>query len=280
MNIPIKHTLVAGTAAVLMFASSCSTVPLSGRNRISFVSESEMQTAAAQSYTTLLKSPETKVLNNADATRVKAIGQKIATAVTQYMNANGYSSQIAGFKWEFNLIDSKEVNAWCMPGGKVAVYSGILPVTKDDAGLATVMGHEIAHAIAQHSSERASKAAVAEGVGSLVGAATGNKSEITKNVINQVYGIGAQGFYLLPNSRTQELEADHLGLIFMSMAGYNPSSAVGFWQRMAAVSSGGSKPPEFLSTHPADGTRIAQIQKDLPEAMKYFKSTTGKPTAK
>lgn len=273
----MKKLLLTGIAAAVLLTYGCSTVPLSGRNRISFVDENEMQTAAAQSYTTLLKDPQTKILNNTDAQRVKQIGQKIAAAVTQYMNANGYGAQIEGFKWEFNLIDSKEVNAWCMPGGKVAVYSGILPVTKDDAGLATVMGHEIAHAVAHHSSERASKAAVAQGVGGLLGAATGNKTAATQNVINQVYGIGAQGLYLLPNSRTQELEADHLGLIFMSMAGYNPSTAVGFWQRMASASASSQKPPEFLSTHPADATRIAQIQKDLPEAQKYFKSTSGKP---
>jgi predicted Zn-dependent protease len=261
----------------LLLTYSCSTVPLSGRNRLSFVNEGEMQTAAAQSYSTLLKEPSTKVLSNADAARVKRIGQKIATAVTRYMNANGYAAQIQGFKWEFNLIESKEVNAWCMPGGKVAVYSGILPVAKDDAGLATVMGHEIAHAVAQHSSERASKAAVAQGLGGLLGAATGSKSATTQQVINQVYGLSAQGFYLLPNSRTQELEADHLGLIFMSMAGYNPSSAVSFWQRMASVSASSQKPPEFLSTHPADATRIAQIQKDLPEAKRYLNSVSGKP---
>lgn len=271
-----KFTLM-GIAVAILMTYACSTVPLSGRNRISFINESEMQTAAAQSYSTLLKDPSTKVLNNADAARVKRIGQKIAAAVTKYMNANGYSSQIEGFKWEFNLIDSKEVNAWCMPGGKVAVYSGILPVAKDDAGLATVMGHEIAHAVAQHSSERASKAAVAEGVGGLLGAATGNKSAATQNVLNQVYGIGAQGFYLLPNSRTQELEADHLGLIFTSMSGYNPASAVTFWQRMSAASASSAKPAEFFSTHPADATRIAQIQKDLPEAQRYFNSTSGKP---
>jgi predicted Zn-dependent protease len=273
----MKKLLLTGIAAAILLNYGCSTVPLSGRNRISFVNESEMQTAAAQSYSTLLKAPETRVLNNADALRVKNIGQKIATAVTRYMNANGYASQIEGFKWEFNLIDSKEVNAWCMPGGKVAVYTGILPVTKDDAGLATVMGHEIAHAIAHHSSERASKAAVAQGLGGLLGAATGGQSATTQGVINQVYGIGAQGLYLLPNSRTQELEADHLGLIFMSMAGYNPSNAVGFWQRMAANSAGGQKPSEFFSTHPSDATRIAQIQKDLPEAQQYFNSSTGKP---
>lgn len=273
----MKRIKLMAVASVLLVTYSCTTVPLSGRNRLSFVNESEMQTAAAQSYTTLLKDPSTKVLNNADAARVKRIGQQIATAVTRYMNANGHAAAIQGFKWEFNLIDSKEINAWCMPGGKVAVYSGILPVTKDDAGLATVMGHEIAHAVAQHSSERASKSAVAEGLGGLLGAATGGKSATTQQVISQVYGISAQGFYLLPNSRTQELEADHLGLIFMAMAGYNPSSAVSFWQRMASASAASQKPPEFLSTHPADATRIAQIQKDLPEAQKYFKSTSGKP---
>jgi predicted Zn-dependent protease len=273
----MKKLILTGITAVILMNYSCSTVPLSGRSRINFVNENEMQSAAAQSYTTLLKNPETKVLNNADALRIKRIGQKIAASVTNYMNANGYAAQIQGFNWEFNLIDSKEVNAWCMPGGKVAVYSGILPVAKDDAGLATVMGHEIAHAVARHSSERASKAAVAQGLGGLLGAATGTQSATTQNVISQVYGIGAQGFYLLPNSRTQELEADHLGLIFMSMAGYDPSNAVNFWERMAAVSQSSQKPAEFLSTHPADATRIAQIRKDLPEAQRYFNSASGKP---
>lgn len=273
----MKKLTLTGIAAVILLSYSCSTVPLSGRKRISFVDEGQMQTAAAQSYSTLLKAPETKVLNNADALRVKRIGQKIAAAVTQYMNANGYADQIAGFNWEFNLIDSKEVNAWCMPGGKVAVYTGILPVAKDDAGLATVMGHEIAHAVARHSSERASKAAVAQGVGGLIGAAAGNQSAATQDMINKAYGLGAQAGYLLPNSRTQELEADHLGLIFMSMAGYNPSNAVSFWQRMAAASEGAQKPSEFFSTHPADATRIAQIQKDLPEALRYLNSSSGKP---
>jgi predicted Zn-dependent protease len=273
----MKKILLFSVAMSMLTFYSCSTVPLSGRNRLSFIDEAEMQTAASQSYSALLKDPSTKVLNNAEAARVKRIGQKIATAVTQYMNANGFGDQIQGFKWEFNLIDSKEINAWCMPGGKVAIYTGILPVTKDDAGLATVMGHEIAHAVAKHSSERASKAALAEGVGGLLGAATSNKSEGTRQILGSLYGIGAQAGYLLPNSRTQELEADHLGLIFMSMAGYNPSNAVGFWQRMASASANSQKPPEFLSTHPADATRIAQIQKDLPEAMKYLNSTSGKP---
>jgi predicted Zn-dependent protease len=268
--------MVAATAAILT-VSSCSTVPITGRSRASLVSESEMQVAAAQAYAQLLRDPATRVVNNSQSAKVKSIGQKIATAVTRYMNANGYADQIQNFSWEFNLIESKDINAWCMPGGKVAVYTGILPVTKDDAGLATVMGHEIAHAIAQHSSERASQVALAEIGGGLLGAATGGRSKGTQQIVNQVYGLGAQGFVLLPNSRRQELEADKLGLIFMAMAGYNPSTAVSFWQRMASASEGSQKPPEFLSTHPADATRIAQIQKALPEAQKYYNSTTGKP---
>lgn len=271
-----KISLIAIAGAMLLM-SACSTVPLTGRSRLSLVSESEMQNAAASSYAALLKDPGTKVLNNNDALRVKRVGQKIQAAVTKYMNANGYASEIQGFNWEFNLIDSKEINAWCMPGGKVAVYSGILPVAKDDAGLATVMGHEIAHAVARHSSERASQAALAQAGGGLLSAATAGKSTGAQQMINQAYGIGAQGFVLLPNSRKQELEADNLGLTFMAMAGYDPANAVTFWQRMAAASQGSQKPPEFLSTHPADATRIAQIQRLLPQAQRYYNSPTGKP---
>jgi predicted Zn-dependent protease len=273
----MKKIQLFGVAVAMVTLHSCSTVPLTGRRQLSIVNESEMQTAAAQSYTALLRDPSTKVINNAEATRVKQVGQKIAAAVTKYMTANGYGNDIQGFKWEFNLIESKDINAWCMPGGKVAIYTGILPITKDDAGLATVMGHEIAHAVAKHSSERASRAMAAEGLGGIIGVATSGQSAGTQQAINTAYGLGAQAGAILPNSRTQELEADHLGLIFMSMAGYDPSSAVGFWQRMAAASSGSQKPPEFLSTHPADATRIAQIKKDLPEAQRYYKSTTGKP---
>lgn len=184
------------------------------------------------------------------------------------MNANGYQATIANYQWEFNLVDSKDVNAWCMPGGKVAVYTGILPVTLTDAGLATVMGHEIAHAIAHHSSERYSQAMIAQGVGSLLGAAV-VKSQAGAQVFQQLYGIGSQAGYLLPNSRKQESEADRLGLTFMAMAGYNPQNAVSFWERMAAQKNGQSQ-PEFLSTHPSDSRRIADIQKYIPEASKYY----------
>ncbi|MBC7654860.1 MAG: M48 family metallopeptidase, partial [Oligoflexus sp.] len=200
----------------------------------------------------------------------KEIGAKIANAVSTFMNQNGYTDQISGYNWEFNLIESKEVNAWCMPGGKVAVYTGILPVTLTDAGLATVMGHEIAHAVAKHSNERYSNQMIAQGLGSILGGAV-TKSQAGMNVFNQVFGIGAQAGVLLPNSRKQESEADRLGLTFMAMAGYDPARAVDFWQRMSAQGNG-QAPPEFLSTHPADATRIADIKKYLPEASKYYRT--------
>ncbi|MBK0382589.1 M48 family metallopeptidase [Pedobacter sp. SD-b] len=250
--------------------AACSTVPLTGRRQANLVSDTEMQQMAAQSYNQLLSDPSTKVVNNtAQSRKVKEIGGKIATAVTKFMNENGYADQIAGYKWEFNLIDSKEVNAWCMPGGKVAVYTGILPVTLTDAGLATVMGHEIAHAVAKHSNERYSNQMIAQGLGSVLGGAITN-SQAGMNVFNQVFGIGAQAGVLLPNSRKQESEADRLGLTFMAMAGYDPAKAVEFWQRMMAQNKG-QAPPEFLSTHPSDATRISDIKKYLPEALKYYK---------
>jgi predicted Zn-dependent protease len=249
--------------------TACSTVPLTGRRQANLVSDSEMQQMAATSYKELLSDPKTKVVNNAQSRQVKAVGAKIQAAVTRFMNQNGYADQIAGFSWEFNLIESPEVNAWCMPGGKVAVYTGILPITQNEAGLATVMGHEIAHAIAKHSNERYSQQMIAQGLGSIVGGAV-TKTDAGLNVFNQVFGIGAQAGVLLPNSRKQESEADRLGLTFMAMAGYDPQSAVAFWQRMAAQGNG-QAPPEFLSTHPSDATRINDIKKYLPEAEKYYK---------
>ncbi len=262
----IKTTTLVCLTVLLV---ACSTVPLTGRRQANLVSDAEMQQMAAQSYQQFLNDPSTKVVNNtAQSRKVKEIGSRIQAAVTKFMNANGYADQIAGYQWEFNLVESKEVNAWCMPGGKVAVYTGILPVTQTDAGLATVMGHEIAHAVAKHSNERYSQQMIAQGLGSILGGAVTN-SQAGMNVFNQVFGIGAQTGVLLPNSRKQESEADRLGLTFMAMAGYNPQNAVDFWQRMAAQSNG-QAPPEFLSTHPSDATRIADIKKYLPEAQKYY----------
>lgn len=264
-----NKTKIIGPLLVLLLAASCSTVPLTGRKQLSLVDDKVMQQQATLAYRDLLKSPKTKVVKGtSNAQMVQNVGNKIARAVEAYLKQNGYANQYQ-FSWEFNLIDDQQVNAWCMPGGKVAVYTGILPVTQNEAGLATVMGHEVAHAIARHSSERASNTMLAQGVGAGVGMATSKNSQLTQLAINQLYGIGSQ-VALLKYSRNQESEADRMGLTFMAMAGYNPKDAVGFWQRMASKA-GGNKPPEFLSTHPSDQTRIANIQKLIPEAMKHYK---------
>lgn len=256
-------------AAVASTVAACSTVPLTGRKQLNVVSDSEINTSAAQSYSQLLSDPKTKVITGtSDAARVRRVGIKLATAIQRYLSENGYGNKY-NFDWQFSLIDSKEVNAWCMPGGKVAVYSGILPYTQDDAGLATVLGHEIGHAIAHHSAERISQQLVAQGVGTAVGVAANNSNSATLGVINSLYGVGGN-LVLLKYSRDQESEADRLGLTFMALAGYDPHAALGFWQRMAAAGNGGNG-PQFLSTHPTDETRIADIQKRIPEAMKYYR---------
>ena len=263
-----KLKLMLVMAAAIAF-NSCSTVPLTGRSQLSLVSDDQINPAAAASYSQLLSSPSTKVISSGtDAQRVKRIGGQLATAIERYLQTNGYANQY-NFQWEFNLIQSADVNAFCMPGGKVAVYSGLLPVAQTDAGLAVVMGHEIGHAIARHSAERMSQELALQAGGTAVSAATGTKSSTTQALIGQLYGVGGQ-LALLKYSRGQESEADRLGLTFMAMAGYDPNAAVGFWQRMAAQNKGGA-PPEFLSTHPSDATRIANLQKLIPEAMKYYK---------
>lgn len=249
---------------------TCSTVPITGRRQLSLIPSSEIMGASFGQYDQFLK--ENKLSTDQQATAmVKRIGKRVQGAVERYLSDHNMSDQLEGYKWEFNLVESKDVNAWCMPGGKVVVYSGILPVTKTEDGLAVVMGHEIAHAVAEHGNERMSQGLLANLGGMALQEALSNKPQQTQQLWMAAFGLGAQFGVLLPFSRTQESEADHLGLIFMAMAGYNPTEAVAFWQRMAA-NKGGSAPPEFMSTHPADDTRIAQIKKDLPEAMKYYKA--------
>jgi len=264
-----KKFLLAGS---LLLAAGCTTVPITGRRQLSLVSDSEMNTLAVTQYKETLGTA--KLSTNAEQTAmVRRVGQRIAAAVEQYFKQQGQSSQLEGYQWEFNLIDDpKTVNAWCMPGGKVAVYSGILPLTQDETGLAVVMGHEISHAVAKHGSERMSDQLVVQLGGTALQTALSQNPAKTTSLFNQAIGAGAglagQGA-LLAFSRRQESEADHLGLIFMAMAGYNPAKAVPFWERMAAQSQSGT--PEFLSDHPADATRIADIQRLLPEAEKYYK---------
>jgi predicted Zn-dependent protease len=249
---------------------SCATVPLTGRSQLSLVDDQAIREQSVTAYREFLSDPKTKVVRSgADAQRVKNVGSRIASAINRYMQANGFGDKY-NYAYEFNLIESKDINAWCMPGGKVAVYTGLLPVTRDDAGLATVMGHEIAHAIAHHAAERMSQMTAAQLGGGVVGAAVGGSSAGTQQMVGQLYGLGGQ-LALLKYSRNQESEADRLGLVFMAMAGYNPDNAVTFWERMAAAKQGGGAPPEFLSTHPSDATRIANIRKLLPEARQYYK---------
>lgn len=252
----------------LFIAAACSTVPITGRRQLSLVSDAEMNSMAATEYQKVLTSSKV-VGSGTQAAMVKRVGQRIQQAVETYFRQQNAQTQLEGYAWEFNLIDDKQENAWCMPGGKVAVYSGILPITQDETGLAVVMGHEIAHAVARHSSERMSQQMATQGLGTVVSTAVGQSPTATQNVFLQVVGAGSQ-LGLLKYGRSQESEADHLGLIFMAMAGYNPDAAIAFWQRMDSRE-GAASPPEFLSTHPSNGTRIANIQRELPEARKYYK---------
>jgi predicted Zn-dependent protease len=261
----------AGLLVVMVavgLVESCSLVPLTGRHQLSLVSDGDMLSTSFVQYDKFLK--DNRLSNNAAETgAVKRVGVRIENAVTAYMDRNGMSKELNGFAWEFNLIESAEVNAWCMPGGKVVVYSGMLPVTRDDAGLAVVMGHEIAHAVAKHSNERMSQALVLQLGGQALSQALQDRPQQTQDIWMSLFGVGAQLGAVLPHSRVQESEADHLGLLFMAMAGYDPNAAVGFWQRMSQAS--GANPPEFLSTHPSDANRIRRLQAEIPEAMKYYK---------
>ena len=259
----MKKILISLTA--LSFLASCSTNPITGRSQLSLVSNDELNQQGAVEYQKFL-SENPVIKTGAQAEMVKRVGTRIANAITTYYKQKGQSSVLDGYNWQFNLVDNKEANAWCMPGGKVAVYTGLLPITQDETSLAIVLGHEITHAVANHSNERMSQVLMAQGVGTAAGAMTSGKGT---QIFNNVYGPAASLGVLLPNSRKQELEADHYGLIFAAMAGYDPRKAVAFWERMQAASNG-QKPPEFLSTHPSDNTRINQLQKYIPEALKYY----------
>ncbi|MET0299141.1 MAG: M48 family metallopeptidase [Flavitalea sp.] len=262
--------LLLGLSATVVIAS-CSQNTITGRNQLSLVSDNELATMAKQEYQQFLS--ENKVVSssgNKDAEMVKRIGQRLTAAITKYYAGNQkVSGELSNYAWEYNLVDSKEVNAWCMPGGKIVVYTGILPITQNEAALAVVMGHEIAHALAKHGNERMSQTMVAQGIQVVGGVVTSSNAKVA-GIFNNVYGPAAQVGVLLPNSRKQELEADKLGLNFAAMAGYNPQEAIPLWERMEKAG-GGSKPPEFLSTHPAESTRIQRLQQLMPEALKYYK---------
>ncbi len=250
---------------------SCSKVPVTGRRQVNMLPESTLLSMSLTNYQQFLS--ENKKLSSADSrtVQVRSIGKKIQDAVTQYMKKEGLSKKLEGFQWEFNVVEDPLVNAWCMPGGKVVVYTGLLPVTQTDEGLATVMGHEIAHAVARHGNERMSQQLMVALGGIGIAVAMQEKPQQTQNIFLASYGA-ASTLGVLKYSRTHESEADKMGLIFMAMAGYNPSKSVEFWQRMSKA--GGANMPEFMSTHPSDETRIKDIQAFLPEAMNYYKAST------
>ena len=248
--------------------TSCSTVPVTGRQQFNIIPNSTMLSMSFQQYDEFLQS-HARSSNKSEADMVRRVGRNIQRAVEDYFARNSMSHELKGYEWEFNLVQSSEVNAWCMPGGKVVVYEGILPITKNESGLAVVMGHEIAHAVAEHGNERMSQSLVAQLGGLALDKALEEKPEKTRQLWMAAFGVGTQVGVLLPYSRLHESEADRLGLIFMAMAGYNPNEAISFWRRMADQK-GGASPPEFLSTHPSDESRIRAIQNSIPEAMQYY----------
>jgi predicted Zn-dependent protease len=255
--------------AVALIYQACTVVPLTGRKQLNLMPESEMISMSLTNYSDFMKvNPPSADKKNSEI--VKEVGTNISAAVIKYFADNNLSDRLSGYKWEFNLVKNDSVpNAWCMPGGKVVVYSGILPYTKDANGLAVVLSHEIAHAVARHGNERMSQEMIAQFGSVALNEVIKEKPEQTKAIWNGAYGLGAQYGVMLPYSRDHELEADKLGLIFMAMAGYDPATAIAFWERMSSM--GGKKPPEFMSTHPSDATRINKIKAALPEAQKYYK---------
>ena len=261
----MKKLALIFTVGLLAYA--CAKVPLTGRSQLALVSSSEIQPLVNEEYQKSLKA--NKLLTNTkDGQMITRVGNKMSAAVEKYLNDNGYQDIVKELAWEFNLLESDQVNAWCMPGGKVAFYTGILPITQNETGVAVVMGHEIAHAVASHARERMSNGLILNFGLSAVSTAMGQNPTLTQQILLQSVGMGSQ-LGMLSFSRKHELEADEMGLIFMAMAGYDPRQAPSFWERMAAK--GGATPPEFLSTHPGPDRRIEKLNANMPKALKYYK---------
>ena len=256
-------------ALYLVLAAGCATVPVTGRRQLDLVPDGELNAMSLQQYGQFLKQHKVS-RDESDVALVRRVGSRIASAVERYFAGKGDSQQVKGYRWEFNLVESKEANAWCMPGGKVVVYTGLLPLTRDETGLAVVLGHEISHAVAKHGAERMSQGILAELGGAALSVALSNRPAETQNAFMTAYGAAAEYGALLPYSRVHETEADELGLIFMAMAGYDPRRAVSFWEDMKR-SHGSQEPPTFLSTHPSSSERIKNIRKFLPKALKYYR---------
>ena len=273
----IKGLLLSLLAAVLVGCGTTKTVPITGRQQNLLVTDGEMLSLSTQQYSEYMKTAKPST-NAANTAMVKRVGQRLATAVETYLKNNGMAEDVQNYKWQFNLVQDQNVNAWCMPGGLICVYEGLLPVTQDEASLAIVLGHEIAHAVARHSAEQYSTQ-VKQQYGLQAGTVLASVLGAGSNTISAGQTILSRGLGLqnLHYSRNHESEADHLGIIFAAMAGYDPQVAVSFWQRMAAQSS--NKTAEFLSSHPSDATRIKQIQGWMPEALKYYKGQSASSSA-
>lgn len=263
-------SLLAG-AGVAVLCTGCVTNPITGRSTIQFEDNSQINALSLQQYNQTISKADV-IKGTADARMVQQVGERLAAAATKYYTSIGQGQLLANYHWEFNLLKDKQINAWCMPGGKVVVYSGILPYTKDADGLAVVLGHEISHALAGHGNEQMSREAMAQGLGQILGSAAGNGQ--ASKLISELYPT-VGGVALLSFSRKQESEADEMGLMIMAMAGYNPQAAVPFWERMSQAG-GANSTPAFLSTHPSDAQRISNLKAWMPKAMQYYNAAIGK----
>lgn len=256
------------TVAVFLLVAACKTNPFTGKKTLNFYPNSQIFPMAFAQYDQFL-SDNKVITGTSDAQMITAVGQRISSAAERWLDANGYPGYLKDYKWEYNLVNDETVNAWCMPGGKIVFYTGILPITQTETGVAVVMGHEVAHALADHGAQRMSAGTLQQ-----IGAVAGNvaiQDPQKRNLFNQAYGIGSAVGVMLPFSRSHETEADRIGLQIMAIAGYNPDEAAELWRRMKAK--GGQAPPEFLSTHPSNDTRINNLTNWAPlakqEAAKY-----------
>ncbi len=259
----MKLKKILSVIAVIFFAVACTTNPFTGKKTMALVPNSQIFPMAFQEYSNFLTEHDV-VTGTADAQMIKNVGQKIAAASERWLTANGYAGYLKDYQWEYNLVKDPAVNAWCMPGGKIVFYTGILPITKNEAGVAAVMGHEVAHALANHGQQRMS-AAQYQALGAVAGNIALSKDPKNQEAFNRYYGLGTTVGVMLPFSRNHESEADRIGLTLMAIAGYDPIVAAELWQRMKA-NAGGNAPPEFLSTHPSSDTRINNITSWAPEA--------------
>lgn len=263
----MKRILIPALSLAL-FLGACTKNAVTGKRSLTLLPESEMMAMSYTEYDKFLAEHPPLQDNDERVLMVRRVGTRIQKAVESFYAEKKASKDLEGYQWTFNVVDENTINAWCMPGGKVVVYTGLLPVTQTEEALAIVMGHEIAHAVARHGNQRMSQGLLVQFGGTVLSAATAQNSALTQQLFQQAYGVGT-ALGTLKYSRGDETEADKMGLVFAAMAGYNPEVAISFWERMAA--SGGQKPPEILSTHPSDETRIRDLKAYMPEAKKYYK---------